>query len=47
MYIDRRSLLIISICVIIGTILLITGIVLSEIEITRNQKTEIYDYINN
>jgi len=47
MYIDRRALLIISICVIIGTILLITGIVLSEIEITRNQKMEIYDYINN
>lgn len=47
MYIDRRSLLIMFICVIIGTILLITGIIVSEIEIRKNEQMEIYDNFDN
>jgi len=44
---DKRAIIIISLCVIIGTILLVSGIILSEIEIRRGKQMEIYDNINN
>lgn len=43
---DDRALIIMGICVAIGTIMLLIGIISSEVEIVRNQHKEIYDNIN-
>lgn len=43
---DRRALIIAGICIAIGTILMLIGIVTSEIDIIRNQSEEIYDNVN-
>ena len=44
---DNRVLIIMGLCVAIGTIMLLIGIISSEVEIVRNQHKEIYDNINN
>lgn len=40
---DNRAMIIAGICVVVGTILMLIGIITSEIEITKNQTEEIYD----
>lgn len=40
---DNRAMIIAGICVVAGTILMLIGIITSEIEITKNQTEEIYD----
>ena len=47
MYYDKKALVIAGICVVAGTILMLIGIITSEIEIRRNQYEEIYDNTNN
>lgn len=44
---DNRAMIIAGICVVVGTILMLIGIITSEIEITKNQAKEIYDKSNN
>lgn len=44
---DDKTIFVISICIIFGTILLLIGIITSEIEITKNETKEIYDNFNN
>lgn len=43
---DRRALIIAGICIVIGTILMLIGVITSEIEININQSEEIYDNVN-
>lgn len=40
---DKRVLVICSICVLLGIIFLLIGIITSEIEISKNQARGIYD----
>ena len=44
---DSKAIFVISVCIIFGTILLLIGIITSEIEITKNETKEIYDNFNN
>ena len=44
---DRKTLIIAGICIIIGVVFMLLGIITSEIEIRKNQSEEIYDNINN
>ena len=44
---DKRTLIIMSIYVILGTICLIAGIIVSEIEIKKSEQMDIYGNINN
>lgn len=44
---DRKELIIAGICIIIGVIFMLLGIITSEIEINKNQSKGIYDNINN
>lgn len=44
---DNRAMIIAGICVIVGTILMLIGIITSEIEIRKNEAKEIYDKFDN
>lgn len=44
---DNIAMIIAGICVVVGTILMLIGIITSEIEITKNKEKEIYDKSNN
>lgn len=44
---DNRAMIIAGICVVVGTILMLIGIITSEIEIIKNKEKEIYDKSNN